>query len=289
VQGDFERVKQLAPQGILDFVEGGNEEDDAYAIQQGNTLAWTASFQPTVYQTAKSLGLPTINMSFGAGWTAANQWHGDYDKVGDLSGACDFANAHTYPAGAPQVTIQQLDDDAHLAAPSRPVIATEFGYDTGSTDPTSAAKWSLDAVFDGLKLGDVKTYFYALFDDGSGAFGLLHDDGSPKPAGLALHDLTTLLADPAPNAATFTSTALDYTVSGTADSWLVQKADGTWWLALWNEAAGAAAVTISFGAPKSRVQVFDPLTGTAAVKVATNTTSIAVSVPDHPILVSIAR
>ena len=32
-------VNQLAGEGILNFIEGGNEEDDAYAVAQGNTLA----------------------------------------------------------------------------------------------------------------------------------------------------------------------------------------------------------------------------------------------------------
>src|SRR5947199_10284803 len=34
----------LAKQGILNFIEGGNENDDAYAIAQGNSIAWTPNF-----------------------------------------------------------------------------------------------------------------------------------------------------------------------------------------------------------------------------------------------------
>ena len=53
------------------------------------------------------MGLPVINMSFGSGWTAANNWHGDYDKVGNLSPFADYANAHTVgtddPLGAEPV------------------------------------------------------------------------------------------------------------------------------------------------------------------------------------------
>ena len=30
-------------------------------------------------------------MSFGAGWTAANDWHGDYPKVGNLSAYTNYA------------------------------------------------------------------------------------------------------------------------------------------------------------------------------------------------------
>ena len=223
-------------------------------------------------------------MSFGQGWTAANEWHGDYDKVGDLSSVCDFANAHTYPASAPRSSIQLLDGDAKLAASQRPVIATELGYDTNSVDQVSAAKWSLDAVFDGVKENVVKTYFYALFNDGSGAFGLMNDALTPKPAGAAIHNLVALLADPGATAATFTSTALAFTVSNDDDTVLLQKSDGSYWLAIWNEKIGPHSTTVSFGTAASRLQVFDPLAGTGGGQSASNTSSITLSVPDHPVL-----
>ena len=107
-------------------------------------------------------------MTFGAGWTADNNWQGNYDKVGDLSAYTDYANAHTYPGIGQSVdsAIQRLNGLAHLAAASRPVITTEIGWDEnqGFTQ-ADIAKYALDATMDGIKDGDVKTYFYALFDD----------------------------------------------------------------------------------------------------------------------------
>lgn len=94
-------IQQLAQQGIVNYIEGGNEEDDAYPASLGNTLSYAAQFQQTVYDVAQSLGLPTINISFGAGWTAANNWIGDYGSVGDLSGVADYGNGHVYPQAAP--------------------------------------------------------------------------------------------------------------------------------------------------------------------------------------------
>src|SRR3954462_7177049 len=94
---DLGFAKQLAAQGILNFIEGGNENDNAYALCQGNSIAWTANFQQQVYAAGHAAGLSVINMSFGSGWTATNNWHGDYDKVGNLSAYADYANAHTYP------------------------------------------------------------------------------------------------------------------------------------------------------------------------------------------------
>ncbi len=284
---DLGHMPELAQQGILNSIEGGNEEDDSYAASLGNNLQITAAFQQQLYATAQSLGLPAINMSFGSGWTPADGWHGNYDSVGDLSGVADYANAHVYPAAAPDITIGQLNDDAHLAAASLPVAITELGYDTAATDPVQTAKWTLDAALDGMKDGDVKTYFYALFDDQSGAYGLMNSDGSPKPAGQALHNLTTLLDDNG----SVTPGALDYSIDAANagdNSLLLAKSDGTFWLALWNEADADHTVTLNLGSAANQIDLFDPLDGTGAVQSFGNTNSAQITIPDHPVLVEIA-
>lgn len=154
------------------------------------------------------------------------------------------------------------------------------------------AKYVLDAAIDGIKDGDVKTYFYALFNDGSGQFGLMNQDGTPTPAGTALHDLTTLFTDTGANASTFTATSLNYTISGTIsgdNSLLFEKSDGSYWLSLWNEDETAGSphnVTLNLPG-SSEVKVFDPLTGTTAISDVTGVTSVTISVPDHPVLVEI--
>lgn len=290
---DLGCVPGLANEHLLNYVEGGNEEDDAYAAGLGNTLAITAQFQQQVYATAQSLGLPTINMSFGAGWTADNDWHGDYDKVGDLSAYTDYANAHDYPVpgATADTTIQQLNDDAHLAAASRPVMITEFGYDTNVTDPTTAAKGTLDAALDATKDGDSKIYYYALFDDTSGDFGLMNTDATPKPAGLALHNLTTLLGSGQAHGR-IVSDSLRYTLDGTQNGdndLLLQSPDGSYWLALWNEADASHNVTLQLGCTAQRITTFDPLTGTGDVASVSGTASTDVTIPDHPVLVHIEQ
>ncbi len=289
-------VPQLAKEGVLNFVEGGNEEDDSYPASLGNTVAATATFQQQVYAAAQAAGLPSINMSFGAGWSAANNWHGDYDKVGDLSAYATYGNAHTYPNypnGAPDASIQQLNADAKLAASSRAVITTEIGWDEsqGFTQ-ANVAKYVLDASLDGLKDGNPKTYFYALYDDGSGKFGLMNADGTAKPAGTALHNLTTLLADTGATASSFATDTLSYTLAGTQatdSSMMLEKSDGSHWLALWNEGETAGAphtVTLSLSAA-ANIVMFDPLAGTSSVQSASNAKTFAIGVPDHPVLVEI--
>ncbi len=162
MQGALNLVTQLAQQGVLNFVEGGNEEDDAYAAAQGNTLATTAQFQRQVFALGQKLGLPVINMSFGSGWTAANNWQGDYDKVGDLSAYANYGNAHSYPnpGQTPDDAIQMINGLSNLAAVSRPVITTEIGWDNATFTQSQAAQYVVDAALDGIKDGDVKLYYY---------------------------------------------------------------------------------------------------------------------------------
>jgi hypothetical protein len=315
MQQGLSNATALAHQGILSFIEGGNEEDQGYATSQGNSLATTAAYQKTVYATAHSLGLQAINMSFGTGWSKAT---GDYGTVGNLAGSADFANAHTYfgSGNTPLSGIQALNSDAQLAANGKQVITTEMGwYTTGSTtdsanvSPTVQAKYMLDGLADAYQNGDAKTYLYELMDQHAGSsnteynFGLFNADGTPKPAATALHNLTSLLADNGANATSFTPGTLNYQLSGTLSTdhtMLLEKSDGTFWLTVWNEArlSGPNAptdvsvpnhtVTLSLGSAASNVTVYDPMSGTSAVQSTNNTQSVSLSVPDHPILVEIS-
>ena len=292
---DLGFVQQLAKEGILQSVEGGNEEDDAYPASLGNTLQITAQFQQQLYALGKELGLPVINMSFGAGWTAANDWEGDYGTVGNLAAYATDANAHTYPGAGqlPDDAIQQLNTLAGMAASGQPVITTEIGWSTSVFSETAIAKYVLDAVMDGIKDGDRGMYFYGLYDDGSGNWGLFNPNGTPRPAATALHDLTTLLTDTGTNAASFTPGALNYTLSGTQsgdNSVLIEKSNGSFWLSLWNETEAANSphtITVNLGAQAATVVEYDPLTGTSSIKTWSNVSSVQVSVPDHPVLLEI--
>jgi hypothetical protein len=290
MQTDLGFVPQLMHEGLLNFVEGGNEEDDAYPQSLGNTLATTAQFQQQVYVLGHQLGLKVINMSFGAGWTAANNWQGDYGSVGDLAAYADYANAHTYPVPGqtPGYSINRLNGLALLAAGSRPVITTEVGWDENQGfSQTQIAGYALDAALDGIKYGNVKTYYYALFDDGSGKFGLMNQDGTPKPAGEALHNLTTLLHDGGVDAGSFMPQSLAYTLSTSDDTVLMEKSNGTFWLAVWNENAVAHRATLTLGSAAAGIALFNPLTGTKVIGSVGATDHITFTVPGTPVIVQI--
>jgi len=292
MQNALDLVPRLAAAGLLNYVEGGNEEDDAYPKSLGNTIAHTAEFQQQVYSVAHALGLPVINMSFGSGWTAANKWRGNYDKVGDLSNYADFANAHTYPAkatGQPHKTILMLNANANLAAISKPVIMTELGWKISDPGDTSVAKHLLYGLLDGALEGNVKTYIYALYDDQSGRFGVMNTDGTPRPAGAAIHNLTTLLADNGGHASR-RSTDFSYRLgdaTGGERTLLMEKSNGTYWLAVWDETGGDHAITLNLAFAAKSIGVFDPLMGTQRQQAATNTATLPVNLGDHPLLIEI--
>ncbi len=292
---DLGYVQQLAQEGVLASIEGGNEEDDAYPESLGNTPQITAQFQQQVYALGQQFGLPTINMSFGAGWTWTNNWQGDYGTVGDLSTYTNYGNAHTYPnvGQLPDAAIQFVNGLAEMAASTRPVITTEIGWQTTQFDEQTIAKYVLDAAMDGLKDGNAGMYFYGMYDDGSGTWGLFNSDGTPRPAATALHNLTTLLADTGTNASSFTTGSLSYGLSGTQtgdSSTLIEKSNGSFWLSLWNETEAANTphtITVDLATQAATVVEYDPLTGTTAIATWSNVSSVQVSVPDHPVLLEI--
>lgn len=302
----------LAAQGILNFVEGPNEEDDPYALSQGNNLATAAAFQKQFYGAMHQLGLKVIDISFGQGWGSSPT--GDYGTVGNLSAYADYGNAHTYfgSGNPPQWAIQALNSDAQLATPGKQVITTEMGWyttgsaiDTSNVSKTVQAKYMLDGLLDAYQAGDAKTYLYELLDqhnksDSEDNFGLFNADGTAKPAAVALHNLTTLLADSGNGS--FAPGSLSYSLSGTLStdhSLVLEKSDGTFWLALWNESrlSGPSAptdvvvpnhtVTLNLANTANGITVYDPLSGTTAVQTIGSAQSAQISLPDHPILIEI--
>jgi len=114
----------------------------------------------------------------------------------------------------------------------------------------------------------------------------MNQDGSPKPAGTALHNLTTIMADPG----TARTKSLAYGISGgngNDNSLLMSKSNGAFLLALWNETDVAHSVTLTLGDAAKTIRIYDPLTGSSASRSAANTNSLAVNIPDHPVLVEI--
>ncbi len=181
----------------------------------------------------------------------------NYALVGDLSDQMDFGNIHNYWSDRHPETSGWGDNGygslawhfAQVATISGtdPIMSTETGWPNTRDAEGNIIGVPLDVEakyvprlflthFNG---GIVRTYLYELIDvfdqptvrDSN--FGLLNNDGSPQPAYLALKNLIDRLEDPGPE---FTPTPLELSVTGQTDqvySTLLQKRDGTYFLALW--------------------------------------------------------
>jgi hypothetical protein len=298
--------------------EGPNEAD---VFAKGDQEQ-AAAFQPQVYSAAHAAGVPAIDISFGAGWCSSPNTPpgcsttGDYGTVGDLSASVDFANAHTYPSASPRSgnTFQTLNADANLPAPGKPVAITEFGWVTaqagnwGNVSTTTQAAYVTEGILDAFALGNPYYFYYALYDDGSGNFGLFYDTGVAKPSATAVRVMFQLLGDAGAAAQTFTPASLDYTLAGLPAQTggvggydlLLQKSDKSFWLALWNEQTlnqgttgqdntiASVPVTLTLPSAATSLDVFDVLaSNTTAIQSATDASSLAMQLPAHPILVKI--
>ena len=293
--------------GVVSYVEGANEPD-----VYGPSLAAATQEQVALYGTIKSAmpGVGVIQTSFGG--------VNDYGTTGNQSAYADYGNAHTYfgTGNSPgwNNNIPYMNGLAQETTPGKSVVVSELGYytingaDSSSVSNDAQAKYTLDAVLDAYQAGDVKTYLYELLDANTGNgnaqdnFGLFNSDGSAKPAATAVHNLISLLSDTASAGSSFGTGNLGYKLSGMpsqGNSELMQKSDGTFWLALWNDArvAGPYAgqvdnvdnvnVTLALDNSASKIEVFDPLTGTGVIQSANNTNNVTISLPDHPVLVEI--
>lgn len=255
--------------GLLDLYEGPNEPDIGYSIQNGGSIGFATEFVRSVLTPlARERKKAVVNISVGGGWNPADGYKGNYDAIGNMDGVADFANAHTYPTPAQKTTatMTRLNALANISMPGRMVMTTEIGWkEEDGHKPDDVARYVLQAAFAGTLLNTARTYFYGLFDDQSGRFGLMNSDGTPKPAGSALHNMVKLLKTPQKSTAPLES--LSVAISGGLPTdcrvWLVDPAGGRW-LAIWNEVAEPRDVTLTFSQPVS-AKAYMPRVGTVGM------------------------
>ncbi len=304
---------------IVKFVEGANESDNWPQTYNGLTgLAATEAEQAALYSAIKSYGptsnIPVIQASFGQ--------LGTFATVGtSIASDANYANAHIYfgtgnnPADGSWISY--VAGLAQGITPGKPTIVTETGYytepgNTSGVDPTVQAKYMLDDIMDDWAAGISDTYLYELVDEESDPtnvnseyhFGLFNSNFTPKPAAIALHNLMAIINSTNGAATVANPGTLTYSLSGlptSAGSELLQKPDGTFVLALWNDTrlsgpttqtditVAPVTVTLTLASPVNYVEIFDPLTGTSAIQSYTNATTIQVAVPDHPVLIEFSQ
>lgn len=258
IPGALDEAQDRMPQ--IEAFEGINEWD-----QRGdpNWVQPLRDYQRSVYQAVKSsprrASFPVLAPAMGSPEGPA--------LLGDISAWLDFGNLHNYYAGRNPGTggwggggygsLNWNMARVSQVSGSRPMWSTETGYGTGylqtnlSPDPVNA-RYFPRLLLTQFGTGIRRTYLYQFADeydwgygDGFSTYGLVHGNGTPKPAYYAVKNLIATLNDPGP---AFTPGNLDYTVSSIPDlkQMLLQKRDGTFYLAVWREVQDYEPIDGSF-------------------------------------------
>jgi hypothetical protein len=182
------------------------------------------------------------------------------------------------------------------------------------TSQKAAAIYVPRLSFEYARAGVARTFLYELVDlrpdaarsNAEHNFGLFENDWSYKPSANALRNLIALLDSPAASS----RTPLGYTLTNTADpdgtgpggpvrDLLLQKADGSWWLALWQDSRAwdqnahvdianpAAVVGVTLDRTVS-VTGYRPTYGTGSVGGLTNVQSFRAGVGDDVLLLKLS-
>jgi hypothetical protein len=313
------RLNTAVPGSVV-AIEGFNEIDNQPVTYQGlkGSAAGVAAqrdIYARVHSTPELAGVPVYDLT---GF--------DLKSVDTRANSADYVNQHFYPQNGEQPAYNSNGDrwmgsaiDA-VGKFHRPCVLTEFGYFSlpqagwymlGVDEPTQA-KGVLNGYMDAAAAGVTRIYVYELLDekpdpenkDNGMHFGLFRNDNSPKRVAYAIHNLTSILDAGTTHGTEDTAArgALAYTLSGmpvSANSLLLQKKDGRFVLALWNETpiwdrahgtpvtGSPAHVELDFGALASRVEVYDPLVAASPLESHRNLRRLDVSVPDHPVLIEL--
>jgi hypothetical protein len=233
--------------GAVDAFEGANEPDLSGAAEW---VTRTRDLQRDLWNAVTSD--PTLGDVDVIGPSAA--W--EPGALGDVSAWTDYGNWHPYPGGECPAC-RDGDDQSYqsrMAAYGEPtgndpLMATETGYhnavvgeqDHRPVSERAAAAYLPRLLFEHFDRGITRSYLYELIDqrddldrtDREGNFGLLRNDGSRKPAFVAVRNLIRLLADPGP---AFSPSPLRFElVDATPEvgHTVLQKRDGRHYIALW--------------------------------------------------------
>ena len=244
------------------------------------------------------------------------------DAIGDQTAHCDRANMHDYyfvdnSGGQGVVGIIPVAMQGYLAnyrqvCNRTPFITTETGYGSticaGCNESASEyvqARLVLINMFDHARISDLKQVYYFTLRWGSpgaeGNWGLINDDGTPKPSGTAIRNLMQIIRDTGPNAATFSPGALSYSLSGmpaASGNFVIAKSNGAFDILLWNEtpiwdnstatqiSIPTSTVTVSLP-PGSSGSVYNPLQGTAPIATFSTVNQLQVHLNDAPLIIEV--
>ncbi len=301
-------------------VSGPNETDVQFFGYNGLTSipAANAAQADLFTQIKADVALSGIPVDM---WPAA--FPSGYTAIGDQTAHCDRVNLHDY-YGVDNTSIQSYTgtipvamlgylSDARHSCNRVPWITTESGYGSTacggcsqSASPYAQARLVMMDMFDHARLPDLKQYYHFTqrWGPSTGNWGLINDDGTPKPSGTAVRAMMKLLNDPGASASTFSPAAFSYSLSGMPGQgrdFLIAKSDGSYVLLLyqetpiWNVAAATpialsnSTVTVTLSQSMSG-SVYNPIVnGVAPTQTITNMTSFTATLNDAPLIITLGN
>ncbi len=301
--------------GSVISVEGVNEANINTVSHEGAVgLPAAVDFQRDLHRAMKSdpafSGVKLVNLSI------ANEDLVAYGRIGDLGRYSDAANAHSYTHTGARADAQMEATFAlaRSASEGDPLVVTELGHTTLSTEPgigtseTAQAKLLLSNLLLSFENGAQTTYIYDLIDTPSSAsrapkeaeFGIFEEDGTPKLAAKALHNLNAILShgDTGEASATPAVYSLSNAPPGT-HSMQLAKSGGVYDIVVWADVPvfddvtnrdivnPATSVRVDLGRTEDVVRVYDPLAGMAPVAEFRDTSAIDVPLRDHPLVIEV--
>jgi hypothetical protein len=248
-------IARLGPQYIVS-VENSNEPDLFQARADGTwPVAKVRAYQKRLYRAINADPATRDIEVLGPSVTTEDAAQ---DLGGSLATFMDRANIHNYQI-APEFGTPGDDDGfpsldyflRKICGPVRPTdvspVSTETGYDNSTAElgkPESVVgRYLPRQMLFSFAAGIPRSYAYEFYDEGTDRtdpqqnFGLIRNDGSAKPSFTALQSMIELLRDPG---AEFTPGHLDYRIAGgpkDLQQVVLQKSDGTFFLALWRGAS----------------------------------------------------
>jgi len=295
-------VNALAP-GCIDTIEGINEPDINPAL--GSTMADRETVADAIsmatWTTIKPL-YPNVHIAL---WAAGGDWnyttyqysqpnmtaYADYCNMHDYYGS-NRNSGNTFFGGDNPGTLSDFISCQSNVVTNKQAISTEYGWNIGVPSPSGAnyvnadaqAKLDMDKLLDHLQLGMPESYVFLTQGSLGNGYSLFDPNGNPYESAIALHNLTTILADKGATASTFKPAsisanpsyllgALSTLVSNgwiTGHFMLVQNSQGAMFMLLWNEAnvwnytnrsenvIAPKPVTLNFSSQRVSGIVYDP-------------------------------
>jgi hypothetical protein len=297
-------IERVCPGAVI-AVEGPNETNNNPVTYHGlHGKAAAVAYQSDLFHAVHAF--PILRHAAVYDYTGLDIAH-------SLSGLADFANVHPYSYQGQQPGRRiAAEFEKQFTMPSPfPKVITEAGYfnvprKDGGVDDATQAKNTLNLFLDAFAQGSAQTYVYQLLsaypDAGSDTqSGLFRLDHSPKPVAVAIHNLTTILADRGTRS--FAPASLDYAVDGETGgqghALLLQKSTGVFDLILWLEPADWDNLThreiinppvptrVNLTGVRGTIAVYDPTLGMRPLQHVRDASEITVNLSDHPVIIEI--